>query len=267
MESYVHGYTDREVLRLNDQSNTLEDLLHCDSVWNKGSLILEAGCGTGAQTKIIAVKNRDSKFISLDISDESIKIAESVINSLNIKNVSFQTGNIFSLPFPDKTFDHVLLCFVLEHLRNYQSALQELKRVLKSNGTITVIEGDHGSAYFHPDSAEARLAINCQVELQRMAGGDANIGRKLFPILNSAGFNDVKVSPRMVYADDSKPELVDGFTKNTFTAMIEGVREKAIKENLIGEKEFDKGIADLYKTAEGNGVFCYTFFKAAGIKY
>jgi SAM-dependent methyltransferase len=267
MESYVHGYTDREALRLNDQSDTLEDLLHYDSVWSDGSLILEAGCGTGAQTKIIATKNKNSKFISLDISEESIRIASSVIDSLNLKNVSFQTGNIFSLPFPNETFDHILLCFVLEHLNEHHTALNELKRVLKTNGTITIIEGDHGSAYFYPDSEEAKLAINCQVELQKSAGGDANIGRKLFPILNSVGFKNVNVSPRMVYVDDSKPELVEGFTKNTFTAMIEGIREKAIKENLIDERIFDKGISDLQKTTAGNGVFCYTFFKAVGIKH
>jgi tRNA G46 methylase TrmB len=62
---YVHGYTDRESLRLEDQANALSKLLHNDSVFPKGSLILEAGCGTGSQTKIIAVKNPESKFISI----------------------------------------------------------------------------------------------------------------------------------------------------------------------------------------------------------
>ena len=70
----------------------------------------------------------------------------------------------------------------------------------------------------------------------------------------------------MVYVDGSNPGLEEGFTKNTFTAMIEGVKEKAIAENLTDEKTFDKGINDLYRTAENYGVFCYTFFKATGIK-
>ncbi len=35
--------------------------------------------------------------------------------------------------------------------------------MLKPGGTITVIEGDHGSTYFHPDSQAARDAITCQV--------------------------------------------------------------------------------------------------------
>jgi len=47
--------------------------------------------------------------------------------------------------------------------------------------------------------------------------------------------------------------------------MIEGVREASIADGLIAEGDFDRGIADLYRTAESDGVFCYTFFKAVGL--
>jgi hypothetical protein len=70
----------------------------------------------------------------------------------------------------------------------------------------------------------------------------------------------------MVYADASRPTLVDGFIKKTFTAMIEGVREAALEADMIEPGEFDRGIRDLYRTAEVDGVFCYTFFKATGEK-
>jgi len=56
--------------------------------------------------------------------------------------------------------------------------------------------------------------------------------------------------------------MVDGFTKKTFTAMVEGVREAAIAEGLATAEAFDRGVADLYRTAEADGTFCYTFFKA-----
>lgn len=142
--------------------------------------------------------------------------------------------------------------------------MRKLKSYLQPGGTITVIEGDHGSAYFHPDSDAANAAIHCQVELQSRAGGNALIGRSLYPLLVTAGFSDVWVSPRMVYVDSSKPELVDGFTKNTFTAMIEGVRQSAIEKGIIDPATFDRGIEDLYRTTEPDGTFCYTFFKALG---
>jgi hypothetical protein len=144
-------------------------------------------------------------------------------------------------------------------------ALRALKSVLRPGGTITVIEGDHGSTYFYPDSVHARRAVRCQVELQARAGGNALIGRALYPLLKEAGFGEVHVSPRMVYVDSSKPALVEGFTKNTFTAMIEGIRKPSLESGLMNETDFDKGIADLYRTAEDDGVFCYTFFKASAV--
>lgn len=174
-------------------------------------------------------------------------------------------ADIFHLPFAPGSFDHVFLCFVLEHLAQPVEALRALKNVLKPGGTITLIEGDHGSTYFYPDSDHARRAVHCQVELQARAGGNALIGRALYPLLKEAGFGEVHVSPRMVYVDSSKPALVEGFTKNTFTAMIEGIRKSAIESGIMSEADFDKGIADLYRTAEEDGVFRYTFFKASAV--
>ena len=119
---------------------------------------------------------------------------------------------------------------------------------------------------FHPDSDAAHLAIRCLVDLQRAAGGNALIGRQLYPLLQQAGFAAVRVSPRMVYVDSSRPDLVDGFTRRTFSAMIEGIREPAIEAGMMEPERFDAGIRALYRTAETDGVFCYTFFKAVGEK-
>ena len=139
------------------------------------------------------------------------------------------------------------MCFLLEHLAQPVEALRTLAGLVRPGGTVTVIEGDHGSAYFHPDSAAAHDAIRCQVELQRRAGGDAEIGRRVYPLMVEAGVKGVRVSPRMVYVDASRPELVDGFTHRTFTAMIEGVREDALQAGLIAPERFDAGIAALYR--------------------
>ena len=263
---YVHGYSGREALRLNDQATTLEELIHHDSLFGEGTVVLEAGCGVGAQTKIIARKNPGTNFISIDISKESLNEAEKTIKSLGIDNVQFKQADIFNLPFHDETFDSVIICFVLEHLHNPLQALNELKRVTKEGGTIMAVEGDHGSTFFYPDSEYAHQAIDCQVQLQKQNGGNSNIGRELYPLLRFAGFFDVAVSPRMVYVDASKPALVEGFIKNTFTAMIEGVEENAVTHGLISRFSFKKGITDLYRTAEPDGVFSYTFFKGVGKK-
>lgn len=105
-----------------------------------------------------------------------------------MKNVEFGQADIFALRFGPESFDHLFVCFVLEHLSRPLDALMGLKNMLRVGGTITAIEGDHGSAYFHPDSAAAREAIRCQVELQRRSGGNAMIGRQLYPLLRAADF-------------------------------------------------------------------------------
>ena len=100
--------------------------------------------------------------------------------------------------------------------------------------------------------------------MQATAGGDALIGRRLHPLLSEAGFGDVVVEPRTVYADRSRPSLVDGFTRNTFIAMVESAREASIRVGLMSEAEWNQGIADLERTAE-EGTFHYAFFKATAL--
>ena len=263
--AYVHGYDSRENLRLQDQASTLVELLHSDTTYPEGSSVLEAGCGVGAQTITLSSNSPKALITSVDVSEASIVEARRAVRAAGINNVTLRQADIFHLPFPPESFDHVFLCFVLEHLIQPIEALRALKCVLKPGGTITVIEGDHGSTYFYPDSDYARRAVHCQVELQARARGNALIGRSLYPLLTEAGFSEIHVSPRMVYVDSSKPELVEGFTKNTFTAMIEGIRKSSLESGLMSEADFDRGIADLYRTAEADGVFCYTFFKGRAV--
>jgi SAM-dependent methyltransferase len=263
---YVHGYDPRENERLQNQAGALVQLLHWDTSYPAGSSVLEVGCGVGAQTLTLARNSPEARITCVDSSKASLAQAKRAADAAGLPNVRFQHADIFALPYEAGSFDHVFVCFVLEHLVRPLEALDALRTVLRPGGTITVIEGDHGSAYFHPDSEAAREAIRCQVELQRAAGGNAMIGRELYPLLTTAGFSDVRVSPRMVYVDSSKPDLVDGFTKKTFTAMIEGVREAALEAGIVDPEVFDRGLRDLHATAGTNGVFCYTFFKAVAYR-
>jgi SAM-dependent methyltransferase len=262
--AYVHGYHPRENERLHDQAGTLVALLHTDTTYPDGSVVLEAGCGVGAQTLTLARRSPGARFVSVDISAESLAEAERRAGVAGLTNVEFRQADLFALPFAAASFDHVFVCFVLEHLTRPVDALTTLRRLLRPGGTVTVIEGDHGSTYFHPDSAAARVAIDCLVALQHRAGGNALVGRQVYPLLLEAGFDAVRVSPRMVYVDASRPDLVDGFTRRTFTAMIEGVREPAVAAGLIAPDQFDAGVRDLHRTTEPDGVFCYTFFKGVG---
>jgi SAM-dependent methyltransferase len=263
---YVHGYSERERERLVDQASTLTDLLHHDTRYPAGSRVLEAGCGVGAQTVTLARNSPGAHLTSIDVSAESLEAARARVRAASVGNVSFQRADVFALPFPEGAFDHVFVCFLLEHLPRPGEALANLVSRLAPGGTLTVIEGDHGSTFFHPDDPDARRAIECLVTLQARAGGDALVGRRLYPLLVEAGLREVRVSPRMVYVDASRPEWVKGFTLDTFTAMVEGVRERALAAGLADEETWRRGVAGLRRAAAADGVFCYTFFKGVAIR-
>jgi SAM-dependent methyltransferase len=262
---YVHGYAEREEHRLHDQAQTLAELLHDDTIYGTGERVLEAGCGTGAQTVILAANNPHANFTCIDLSPDSIAQAreETILYGLN--NVGFHVADVYCLPFENHSFDHAFVCFLLEHLEDPKGALRELMRVVKPGGTLTVIEGDHGSAYFHPECAESQRAIEALVQIQRMLGGNALIGRQLYPLLCDVGLDSVTISPRIVYVDKTKPKLVHGFIRDTFTAMVQGVQDLAVSKGLLTADSWEKGIQGLLRTMEPDGVFCYTFFKATGI--
>ncbi len=267
MNNYVHGYSERETERLYDQANSVRELLHHDTEYPTGCRVLEAGCGVGAQTVTLASNSPNAQFVSVDICLESLEKARALADSNGLSNVQFQLADIFALPFEEENFDHVFVCHVLEHLQDPVRALLALRNVLKKGGSITVIEGDHGSCYFHPESDEALRAWNCLIQVQARLGGHSLIGRQLFPLLLQAGFRDIRASPRMVYIDQSKPELMDNFVNKTIIPMVVGVKANALEIGFTDKTSWDKGIRDLHKVAENeHGTFCYTFFKAVGVK-
>lgn len=267
VRDYVHGYADREADRLVDQADAVRTLLHHDTAYSAGARVLEAGCGVGAQTITLARNSPRAWIASVDISLDSLRRARAAAHRAEARNVAFSGADLFALPFEDRTFDHVFVCYVLEHLRDPVGALVALRGALKEGGSITVIEGDHGSCFFHPMGRKASHAWECLIEVQESLGGDPRIGRRLHPLLADAGFHHVHVSPRIVYGDQSKPDVVEAFWERTIIPMVEGVEAQAIEDGLIDRAAWDKGIRELQAVSRSvAGTFAYTFFKAVGTK-
>ena len=88
-------------------------------------------------SKSYTAKNSpDSQITSVDISKESLSSAKNLIDKEGIKNVHFKNADIMDLPFEKEIFDHIFVCFVLEHLVDPVMALKELG-VVKFRGVGT----------------------------------------------------------------------------------------------------------------------------------
>jgi len=262
---YVHGYSEYEANRLAGTAQTLSELLHAEVQYPAGAHVLEVGCGVGAQEPMLVRKSPETRFTSFDISLESLRQANDRAEQLGTPNIRHLQANIFHLPFNQETFDHAFICYVLEHLEKPINALKTVAATVKAGGTVTAIEGDHGSCFFHPETPEARQAWDCLTAIQAQLKGDALIGRRLFSVFHQAGLQDIRISPIVVYCDPTRPELMEGFADKTIVGMLRGIEKEVIERKMINKSIWDKGIQDLLKVA-AQGSLSYIFFKATGIR-
>jgi demethylmenaquinone methyltransferase/2-methoxy-6-polyprenyl-1,4-benzoquinol methylase len=105
------------------------------------SLVLDAGSGTG----IVTLAFQDAGYlprqaIALDLSFNSLKISRAELKRRKrfAKRTDAVQGNILSLPFPDETFDLVMMCGVLEYTP-LDDGLMETARVLKKGATLVLL--------------------------------------------------------------------------------------------------------------------------------
>lgn len=96
----------------------------------QGEKIMDIACGRGFLANYLAKNNPEKEFTGIDIIlPENIK---------NEKNVFFSTGNIEDLDYPDNCFDTVISTHTIEHVRDINRAISELRRVAKQRLIIVV---------------------------------------------------------------------------------------------------------------------------------
>jgi len=107
----------------------------------QGESILDACCGTGTLTRLIAEKVVKTGSVSgIDISEKAIKKA-----SKKVKEdlpLSFRQTSCVATPFPDGSFDKVFISFGLHEMveAGRLKSLSEVKRVLKDDGSLFILE-------------------------------------------------------------------------------------------------------------------------------
>jgi ubiquinone/menaquinone biosynthesis C-methylase UbiE len=102
--------------------------------------IFELGCGTGFMSNLINLHTRKSSITGLDLDQSLIDYAASHYKAQNQNSMKFVTGNIYDTGFQDNLFDLCLTHFVICNLDKVKEAIDEVIRVVKSNGEIVFIE-------------------------------------------------------------------------------------------------------------------------------
>lgn len=161
-----------------------------------GISLLDCGCGPGSITCDIAQRIAPGKVIGLDASAGALRLAAQRAQELGIGNLALQEGSVYSLPFPDASFDAVFSHALLEHLSQPQRAVNEFFRVLRPGGALGVCTPDWGGFIVTPETPQLRAAIEAYRKLQNRNGGDVLTGRRLGDYFATAGLRRIEQQAR-----------------------------------------------------------------------
>lgn len=104
----------------------------------EGKVILDAGCGSGFKALGLAEANPGAKIIGVDISPESIKLAQQRLQYHGFETAEFHVLSIDDLAQLNQPFDYINCDEVLYLLDNPVSGLQAMQSVLKKDGILRV---------------------------------------------------------------------------------------------------------------------------------
>lgn len=99
------------------------------------SLILDCACGRGFYLNMFRFVSQ-CKLVGLELDWPVIEKAKRNVGHL--KNLLLSNANIYALPYPDNTFDGIILSEILEHIERDVDGLREVKRVLKPGGVVAI---------------------------------------------------------------------------------------------------------------------------------
>ena len=107
---------------------------------NKDFKVLEIGCTNGFSS-IELHKITNCEIIGIDINKNSVNNANSRIeeNKLDNTRIKFEYGNVENLRFKDEEFDLIICGNAMSFVQDKNKAIDELKRVLKPNGYISIV--------------------------------------------------------------------------------------------------------------------------------
>jgi SAM-dependent methyltransferase len=103
-------------------------------------------------------------------------------------------GDAHQLELADASFDLVYCRYVLEHVADPRQVVAEMRRVVRPGGRVAVQENDISLSRLDPPCPRFEQVWSAFARHQQQLGGDPFIGRRLFRILRSAGFEDVELS-------------------------------------------------------------------------
>nr|WP_234110989.1 bifunctional demethylmenaquinone methyltransferase/2-methoxy-6-polyprenyl-1,4-benzoquinol methylase UbiE [Chryseobacterium sp. R2A-55] len=113
-------------------------------------LVLDVATGTG-DLAIAVQKGTGAKVVGLDLSQQMLNVGIDKIKKLKLDaEISMEKGDAENLPFDDNKFDAVSVAFGVRNFENLEKGLSELRRVVKENASVYILEFSKVEGFLGP---------------------------------------------------------------------------------------------------------------------
>jgi ubiquinone/menaquinone biosynthesis C-methylase UbiE len=155
-----------------------------------GMKILDAGCGSGLLCKFLSEKYSDQNIhlTGFDFSETRVRQAEDNLKKSGYVNIKIEHQNLEMIKHEDNQFDLIICRFVIEHLENPIKAITELKRILRPNGVLYLIDLDGVWVNTYTQNIKFNQMMR---KIENELNVDFIVGRKMAGMMSLAGLKSI----------------------------------------------------------------------------
>ncbi|GCE07460.1 methyltransferase domain-containing protein [Dictyobacter aurantiacus] len=221
-----------------------------------GQRILDAGCGTGEDTRALArLTGPGGQVTGLDFSQTMLDNAKLRTGELSLP-INFMQGDLHQLPFADNTFDRCYSDKTFQHLPQPELALSELIRVIRPGGRLVIVDPDHETHVLDTPYPEVTRRF---FHFRSSGIRQPDIAHRQYALFQQHGLRDIVVEPLTWITTDYQ-------TIQPLARFIEGMR-LARQHEVVSEEEASKWITYMEESMRTGRFFhAMTYFITAGHK-
>jgi SAM-dependent methyltransferase len=217
-----------------------------DAGIRRGMRVADLGCGVGTVTALLAeLVGPQGEAVGIDASAAQLAQARER-TALSATNIRFVEASASATGLPRGSFDLVYCRFLLIHLPDPERALAEMHALLGPCGLLVCEDGDLTSAGSEPPSALDAFA-DLWGRLGPQRGVDYTLGRRLFQMVQGAGFPDPDVT-------FNQPVVPRGQTKRFLELSVAEAGSAFLDAGLITAEELERTLVEMWRLAEDGSV-------------